>query len=179
MDSEKRLLGPASLWISPLWTTGSREKGKRTEGWAVARSLLIISVHNYIQLSSFILFMPVGKFCCAQNSSHLHSLTALMLRDKCEGPACWMTASAWFDPRWGGVSATDDSAPVTGRVPLISHCLHMLAIKIRHVGTCLAMSPHLLTLPTSVDGALNPRAAKRRRKGRPSKARHSAFTWLH
>lgn len=54
-----------------------------------------------------------------------------------------------------GVSTTDDSAPVTGRVPLISHRLHMLPIKIRHVGTWLAKSAHLVTLSTSVDKALN------------------------
>ena len=53
------------------------------------------------------------------------------------------------------VSATDDSAPVTDRVPLISHHLHMLPIKIRHVGTALAKSTHLVTLSTSVDKALN------------------------
>lgn len=53
------------------------------------------------------------------------------------------------------VSTTDDSAPVTGRVPLISHHLHMLPIKIRHVGTRLAKSTHLVTLSTSVDKALN------------------------
>lgn len=53
------------------------------------------------------------------------------------------------------VSATDDSAPVTGRVPLITHRLHMLPIKIRHAGTRLAKSTHPVTLLTSVDKVLN------------------------
>lgn len=53
------------------------------------------------------------------------------------------------------VSVADDSAPVTGGVLLISHNLHMLPIKIRHVGTGLAESTHLVTLSTSVDKALN------------------------
>ncbi|CAB1431126.1 unnamed protein product [Pleuronectes platessa] len=50
-----------------------------------------------------------------------------------------------------GVRATDDSAPVSGRVRLISHHLHMLPIKTRRVGTGLAESTHLVTLSTSVD----------------------------
>lgn len=54
-----------------------------------------------------------------------------------------------------GVRTTDDSAPVTGQVPLISQHLHMLPIKIRHVGTRLAKSTHLVTRRTSVDKALN------------------------
>lgn len=53
------------------------------------------------------------------------------------------------------VSATDDSAPVTGRVPLITHRLHMLPIKIGHAGTRLAKSTHPVTLLTSVDKVLN------------------------
>lgn len=66
-----------------------------------------------------------------------------------------MKVSSDLVHRGAGVNATDDSTPVTGRVPLISHHLHMLPIKIRHLGTHLAKSAHLVTLSTSVDKALN------------------------
>lgn len=81
-----------------------------------------------------------------------------------------------------GVSTTDDSAPVTSRVPLISHHLHMLPIKIRHLGTHLAKSAHLVTLSTSVDKALNTCSTEKGERtddgGKTAKKRNSGYIYM-
>lgn len=79
--------------------------------------------------------------------------------------------------RGARVSATDDSAPVTGWVSLISHHLHMLPIKIRHVGTWLAKSTHLVTLFTSADKTLNACSTEEgeRTVGRGRKAKRNIY----
>lgn len=76
------------------------------------------------------------------------------------------------------VRATDDSAPVTGWVPLISYHLHMLPIKIRHVGTSQAKSTQLVTLFTSVDKTLNACSAEEgeRTVGRGKRAKKNVCT---
>lgn len=89
--------------------------------------------------------------------------------------------------REAGVSATDDSAPVTSRVSLITHRLHMLPIKIRRVGARLKKSTHLVTLSTSVDKALNTystgeeggRTVRRGGEETHLHAGHSLFNMMH